>query len=367
MDDSWEKARVFQEMKFHGNYTKTIPLLLLLVFTALAGCLDFFAEIPTMYEPHPTSIHYDIWYGYRVNTSGMGRYSIEYLCDLPEVLQGSVVSTLLYQEEYENVTLVNNQMVQWNISNDASRSYELGIVANVDVESFLLADLNGADAWTVNDIARLQPETLQKFGQPQANETTILIDPFDPMINVVARMVQNQSTSNNSLLLAKSLFIWLKENTQYQIHGGQGTVQPARLTMQKKSVKNETPSTPAIPHLRALNKMLDHILEEEGPKNRYKRHANLAAHVREWALKEGFEIFSEEGYHSNTVVTIKNTLNIDVDSLVKKSIEKGYRFVNGYGAQLKEKTFRIAAMGQITMEMLDEFLGVITNLLAEVK
>ena len=222
-------------MKFHENYTKVTPLILILVFTAFTGCLDFFSEMPTMYEPHPTSIHYDIRYGYRVNTSGTGRYSIEYLCDLPEVLQGSVVSNLLYQEEYENVTLVNNQMVQWNISNENSRYYELGIVAHVDVESYLLADLNGAHAWTVDDIARLNPEILEKFGQPQANETMVIIDPFDPMIYAAATMVQNQSTSNNSLLLAKSLFIWLKENTQYQIHGGQGNVQPARLTLQKKS------------------------------------------------------------------------------------------------------------------------------------
>ncbi len=139
------------------------------------------------------------------------------------------------------------------------------------------------------------------------------------------------------------------------------------ITMQKKSKNNETPSTPAIPQLRALNKMLDHILEEEGPENRYKRHAELATHVREWAKKQGFEVFSEEGYHSNTVVTITNNLNINVGSWVKKAIEKGYRFVNGYGAQLKEKTFRIAAMGENTKEMLDEFLGVITELLAEVK
>jgi aspartate aminotransferase-like enzyme len=135
------------------------------------------------------------------------------------------------------------------------------------------------------------------------------------------------------------------------------------ITMQKKSIKNETPSTPAIPHIRALNKMLDHILDEEGPENRYKRHAELAAHVREWAVKQGFEIFSEEGFHSNTVVTIKNNLNIDIGSWVKKAIEKGYRFVNGYGDELKEKTFRIAAMGENTMKMLDEFLRVITDLL----
>lgn len=137
------------------------------------------------------------------------------------------------------------------------------------------------------------------------------------------------------------------------------------LDMLKKSKTNETPSTPAIPLLRALNAMLDHILED--PEARYKQHADLAAQVRDWAKKQGFETFSEDGYHSNTVVTIKNNLGINVGSWVKKAISKGYRFVDGYGDELKGKTFRIAAMGEITTEMLDEFLGVLSDLLSEVK
>ena len=110
--------------------------------------------------------------------------------------------------------------------------------------------------------------------------------------------------------------------------------------------------------------MLDHILED--PEARYKRHAEMAAYIRDWAVKQGFEIFSEEGYHSNTVVTVKNNLNINTASWVKKAIARGYRFVDGYG-DLKGKTYRIAAMGEITLKDVKEFLGVITELLSEVK
>jgi aspartate aminotransferase-like enzyme len=136
------------------------------------------------------------------------------------------------------------------------------------------------------------------------------------------------------------------------------------LDMLKKSKTNETPSTPAIPLLRALNVMLDHILED--PETRYKKHAEKAEYIREWAVKQGFEIFSEEGYHSNTVVTIKNNLNINTADWVKRAIAKGYRFVDGYG-DLKGKTFRIAAMGEVTIDDVKEFLDVITELLSEMK
>jgi len=138
------------------------------------------------------------------------------------------------------------------------------------------------------------------------------------------------------------------------------------IDMSKKSQSNETPSTPAIPLLRALNRMLDHILDEEGPQNRYKRHAEMAARVRKWAKEQGFEIFSQEGFHSNTVVTVRNNQNVDVATWVKKVTSKGYRFVEGYG-DLKNSTFRIAAMGEITMNDVNEFLKVITTILAEVK
>jgi predicted phosphoserine aminotransferase len=134
------------------------------------------------------------------------------------------------------------------------------------------------------------------------------------------------------------------------------------LTMKKSGDKNETPSTPSIAHLRALNKMLDHILNEEGPTNRYARHAKMADMIRAWGHKMGFDVLTKEGFHSNTVVTLKNTKNIDINAWVNRSIAAGYRFVNGYG-KLVDKTFRIAAMGEIQPKDVAEFLAVIEKLI----
>ena len=129
------------------------------------------------------------------------------------------------------------------------------------------------------------------------------------------------------------------------------------ITMKKSSAKNETPSTPVIPIIRALNKVLDKIFEE-GPQNRNKNHKELSEIVRNWAKGKGFEPFPKPGFESPTVSTIKNTLGISIKDWLKATISRGYRFVNGYG-ELAEKTFRIATMGWITKEMVYEFLNVL--------
>ena len=126
--------------------------------------------------------------------------------------------------------------------------------------------------------------------------------------------------------------------------------------------KNETPSTPAIPQIFGLNKQLDKMLKE-GMEKRFERHRKMAEYTRKWAIESGFELFPEKGYESNTLTTVKNTLNISVSELNKKLIERGVMISNGYGP-LKEKTFRIAHMGDTQLEeiknlleMIDEILG----------
>ena len=78
--------------------------------------------------------------------------------------------------------------------------------------------------------------------------------------------------------------------------------------------------------------------------------------VRDWA-KEKFDHFCEEKYASNTLTAIKNTRGINVAETINAIQEKHNTiFGNGYGA-LKEKTFRIAHMGDITLDDLKELLG----------
>ncbi len=133
------------------------------------------------------------------------------------------------------------------------------------------------------------------------------------------------------------------------------------LNFKKYFDKFQTPTTPTIPHIYALNVQLDRMLEE-GLENRFKRHEEMAKRVRSWAKEKGFELFAEEGYESNTVTTIKNTRGINVSDLNKALAERGKTISNGYG-NLKEKTFRIAHMGDLTMDDINELLADIEEIL----
>ena len=123
----------------------------------------------------------------------------------------------------------------------------------------------------------------------------------------------------------------------------------------KNAAKNQTPTTPNIPHIYALNYQCKKLLAE-GMENVWQRHKAMGDFVRTWA-KEKFDLFCEEKYASNTLTTVKNTRNIPVGEINKAIQEKHNTvFGNGYG-KLKDKTFRIAHMGDITMDDLRELLG----------
>jgi aspartate aminotransferase-like enzyme len=114
------------------------------------------------------------------------------------------------------------------------------------------------------------------------------------------------------------------------------------LEMLKYDERQMTPSTPAIPQIQALDAQLEHILEE-GLEQRFERHLSLSRIVQQWARRH-YAIFAEEGYESPTVTCIENTRG---DSIAELNAELGRQFAqisNGYG-KLKEKTFRIATMG----------------------
>ncbi len=120
----------------------------------------------------------------------------------------------------------------------------------------------------------------------------------------------------------------------------------------KSAAKNQTPTTPSIPHIFALNYQC-HKLVKEGMKNVWARHKAMGDYVRGWA-RENFDVFCEEKYASNTLTTIKNTRGIVVANVIKAVQAKhNTAFGNGYDI-LKEKTFRIAHMGDITLDDVKE-------------
>ncbi len=124
--------------------------------------------------------------------------------------------------------------------------------------------------------------------------------------------------------------------------------------------KDNTPSTPCISQIYAMDRQLDRMFAE-GLERRWQRHREMADFVRNWVAGQGYGFLPEAPYRSLTLTCALNTRNTDLAALKKRLAERGYAFDDGYG-KLKGKTFRIAHMGDMQVADLEEFLGVVTEL-----
>lgn len=124
-------------------------------------------------------------------------------------------------------------------------------------------------------------------------------------------------------------------------------------------MNHQTPYTPCIPLLFALDKRLDLMLIETYDKI-YERHRAMAEYTQQWA-RERLAMFSEPGYESITVSCVLNTLGKSVRELNAKLSERGYMISNGYG-KLAEKTFRIGHMGEWNLAGIKQVLSAIEEI-----
>jgi len=135
------------------------------------------------------------------------------------------------------------------------------------------------------------------------------------------------------------------------------------LVFEEYLARNQTPTTPPISLLYALDVQLDRILAE-GLEARFRRHQAMAQMVWNWAEERGFELFAEEGYRSPTVTVVCNTRGVDVQALRAHLRERGMTIADGYGP-LKGKTFRIAHMGDLTPAEVEEVLAAVDDFLGQ--
>jgi aspartate aminotransferase-like enzyme len=125
--------------------------------------------------------------------------------------------------------------------------------------------------------------------------------------------------------------------------------------------KDNTPSTPCISLIYALDRQLDRFFEE-GLEMRWQRHMRMAEFVRTWVQDKGYVLFPEVQYCSRTLTCALNSKGTDLAKLKSMLGERGYAFDDGYG-KIKSKTFRIAHMGDMNLEDLQEFTSVIEECL----
>ena len=133
--------------------------------------------------------------------------------------------------------------------------------------------------------------------------------------------------------------------------------------MEKHRLKDSTPMTPVMPLIYALDVGLDRMLAE-GLENRFARHAAMAKRTQSWAIEHGMNPMSPEPYRSKTVSTIQNSHGWDISALNKFLLQRGMRIANGYGIW-KDKTIRIAHMGEIQMNDVEALLVAFEEFMAQ--
>ncbi len=136
------------------------------------------------------------------------------------------------------------------------------------------------------------------------------------------------------------------------------------LEFEKNHQKNNTPSTPSISLLYALDSMVSSIMEE-GLAARFRRHSETNALVHKWVEENGFELFAPEGFRSKTLTAVRNNREIDVPAFIKAVRERHNFLINGGYGKIKGKTFRISNMGNETAATMDELLCALSEVLPE--
>lgn len=139
------------------------------------------------------------------------------------------------------------------------------------------------------------------------------------------------------------------------------------LEFEKYAEKHQTPNTPALNLIFALQEQLQHI-EREGLDARANRHWRMAERCWEWVGTAGAEwdlsVLAPEGVRSPTVTTIRLTGELTGTELAGRMKRRGYTIASGYG-KLKDSTFRIGHMGDHTLDELNELLNVLEEALGE--
>jgi aspartate aminotransferase-like enzyme len=122
----------------------------------------------------------------------------------------------------------------------------------------------------------------------------------------------------------------------------------------QKADELSVPATPSIPHFFALAAQLDHIVREEGLEARYARHIAM----RDLVLQRTEKFASVPGDRTHASATVTALRPVRAPETIRNEMKKrGYTLGGGYG-EWKETTFRIAHMGDMTVDdvsaMLDE-------------
>lgn len=129
--------------------------------------------------------------------------------------------------------------------------------------------------------------------------------------------------------------------------------------------KLQTPSTPAVSLMYALDEQLK-FMAEETMAGRWARHIAMRDRCVEWVGEmeaQGCGMLAPEGFRSPTVTCVTLPDGHTGPSVAAAMKDRGYVIGAGYG-KLKERTIRIGHMGDHTVEELNKLLEDLREVLA---
>lgn len=130
--------------------------------------------------------------------------------------------------------------------------------------------------------------------------------------------------------------------------------------------RSETPNTPSLALLYALDAQLERIAREGMPA-RLARHAAMAAATYAWidrsrAAGTSVGVLAPEGFRSPTVTVITLPNGVTGANVLREMTERGYTLGAGYGS-LGKTSVRIGHMGDHTVEGVDRCLTALGDVL----
>ena len=127
--------------------------------------------------------------------------------------------------------------------------------------------------------------------------------------------------------------------------------------LDEQEEKGECPFTPSMHTFHAFDEALDEFLEE-GVQNRINRYKKASSFLRDEFKRLSLELLLTDELLSNTITALHLPKNMTYAHLHDSLKERGFIIYAGQG-QLNEKIFRIANMGELSM---DDLQSLIKNL-----
>lgn len=129
--------------------------------------------------------------------------------------------------------------------------------------------------------------------------------------------------------------------------------------------RSQTPNTPAVTSILALNAALEVLLEGEGLDERVERYRRCSAYVRDGIeAHDEMELLLPREQSSNTVTSVFLPDGVGLDSFIDALEQRGYLVYAGKGPYYDQGMFQISTMGEIYRDDCEEFMEVLDDVVA---